>query len=182
METTEIKNLITRYNIDLVMHDGQEKLRIYNTAACTKENARDKIVAAKPEIIAYIKAERASKKAKAEDRQRRIAAIAGLAEIKAAQADLERWHDEWNASFEGDCGGMGVRKKPKYDFDALYNAYPVAAAYLKADAQANKTNYTLSEIGRKARESIIYDPDNYQSALDTMDAEIDANTQAHIWD
>lgn len=143
----------------------------------------DFIKANKPQIIERIKSNEAEAKRTAEEREAKIAAIPGLKEIEEARADMERWHYEFNRSFDGEyaVGGMGVRPKPNYDFDAMYAKYPVAAAYLKALKQSRKSNYGLATIGEKALEAIINDTDNYAAIIAEMDAEISAYAERHLW-
>ena len=74
------------------------------------------------------------------------------AERQAAMDDLNAWKKEFNDSFR-DCGGLGVRAKPMYDFDKLYATYPRAAAYLKAEEYADSSHYAKSAAGKKARRS-----------------------------
>ena len=79
------------------------------------------------------------------ERKRKIAEIAGLEEIQKAIADSNAWREEFEKSFCGEGGGgVGVRPKPNYDFDALYKKYPVAKAYLEAKKYSDKTNLELS--------------------------------------
>lgn len=117
----------------------------------------------------------------AEDRERRIAEIPGLAGIKAAQLDLEKWNREFERSFD-ECGGLGVRPRPQYDIAAMKAKYPVAAAYLKAEARYQQSNYAFSTAGKRALDRIIYHPEEFQAALDEMEAEISRYVEEHIWD
>lgn len=60
--------------------------------------------------------------------------------------------------------------------------YPRADAYLKAEAEANKHNYQLSAIGKRALEKIINDPTGYEQAIKQMNKEIEKFTQEHLFD
>ena len=183
----EIEQLIRKYSLSLGINPktGEEGL-MANLNAVKRDNARDEIAAKKQQIMEYLKAERAEKereaaeaKRKAQERQERIAAIEGLKEIQDAIEDLNRWHYEFEKSFE-DVGGLGVRPMPDYDIKAMRAQYPRADAYLKAEEEAMKSNYELSAIGRKALEEVIFG--DYVQAITTMDAEIKAFVDRHIWD
>ena len=129
--------MIDRYGLRLATRfDGGKLVKTGNilisrSQLVQKDNALADIKAAKPEIIACLEAQETAERAALEERERKIAAIPGLKEIQAAQEDVAAWNKEFRESFE-DVGGLGVRKKPEYDFDAMFAEYPVAAAYLKA--------------------------------------------------
>lgn len=108
--------------------------------------------------------------------------IEGLAEIRKAEAELSAWHRKFERSFEGEnaVGGMGVGPKPQHDIKAMLDEYPRAAAYLKAERNASKSNIELSEIGRKAELEIIFG--DYREAMEHMEAAEKAFTERHIWD
>ena len=144
-------------------------------------NALDEIVSKKAEIIAYLDAQAEAKRKAREERTVKIEAIEGLEEIRAARDDFEAWREEWEKSFEH-CGGLGVRKRPEYDFEALYAKYPVAYAYLQAEVKANSNNYEVAAIGRKALEAIIDDPQNYENAIAEMERELSDFADRHAFD
>lgn len=183
----EIEQLIRKYSLSLGTNPktGEEGL-MANLNAVKRDNVRDEIAAKKQQIMDFLKAERAEKerkaaeaKRKAQERQERIAAIEGLKEIQDAIEDLNRWHYEFEKSFE-DVGGLGVRPMPTHDIKAMRVQFPRADAYLKAEEEAMKSNYELSAIGRKALEEVIFG--DYVKAITTMDAEIKAFVDRHIWD
>lgn len=147
----------------------------------TRENL-EAIRAAKQEIIAYVEEREAAKRSVREERERRINEIEGLKEIQEAREALERWQWKFDRSFEGEyaCGGMGCGPRPKYDFEAAYQRYPRAAAYLKCEREANSNHWELSAIGQRALEEVIYG--DYEKALATLDREISEFVQEHIWD
>ena len=174
-----IKEMISKYRIELAVKNGVEGLMINGTAAVKRDNALETLRAMKPEIIAYIKAEKAEAERKSRERAERIAAIEGLKEIRDTIEDLNSWRYEFDKSFD-DVGGLGVRPKPVYDIPSMKEKYPRAAAYLRAEEYSLKSNYELSAIGRKALETVIYG--NYSEAMSTMDAEIKEFTDRHVWD
>lgn len=138
------------------------------------------IVSHKPEILSMLKEQAEEAKKAAAARQNKIDSIPGLSEIRAAKEDLARWNKEFDASFD-DVGGLGVRKKPEYDFDAMYKKYPVAHAYLTAESYAFATNYAKAAAGKKALDSIINGADPAET-ITAMEAEWNAYCDEHIWD
>lgn len=183
-----VEQLISRYMIKQHSEykDGEgwvytDNILIHNGNLAKKENMIPVIRERKQEILDYFNNKREKERLAYEDRQRRIDAIEGLKEIEAAMEDLDRWHDEFEKSFE-DVGGLGVRPKPEYDFDAMYEKYPVAKAYLDAYNYSNKSHYELSAIGKRALDRIIYHPEDYKEALEQMKADLDEFTAEHAWD
>lgn len=177
-----IDELIKKYRLQYL--EDNDKFIVRESDLARKDKVLDELKALAPEIKARFRKIRAEERKMYEERQKRIAAIEGLDEIRKAQNDLALWHKEFSASFNGEyaVGGMGVRAKPEYDLKAMYEKYPVAAAYLKAKAQSEKSNYELSEIGKKALEEIINNPTDYKHILKQMEREIKEFTDHHMWD
>lgn len=181
------KELIKAYNIKLtVKWDGTKyaptgTLMITDGVACRRAGDLDAVKAAKPEILAVLMAEREAEERADQEHQEKINSIPGLAEIKAARKDLAKWNQEFQASFESECGGgVGVRPKPQYDLAALYAKYPRAKAYLLADQYANSENYAKAKAGEKAVRAIMNGEDP-EATIAAMEAEWKEYTQAHMW-
>lgn len=177
----KIKEIIEKFNLTPQKKDGEYTGGIFvgNEPALKKYGA-DEIRANKEEILSFFKAKEEKERKEFEERQARIDAIPGLKEIENAIDDLIEWRREFNKSFE-DVGGLGVRPKPEYDLEQMYKDYPVAAAYLKAEKMANKANYELALIGRKALERII-DGENHEVVISDMDKEEKDFVEKHMWD
>lgn len=176
-----VKELIKKYGIEEATgaHAGNVYVRYGKEAQ--RDNAVAEIKAKKPEILAYFAEQRAAAQKAREEREAKIAAIEGLADLKAAYTDLIKWQREFEASFETeDGGGFGVRPKPQYDIEGMLARYPQAAAYLKAEDEAHKSNYELSEIGKRALDAVI--DGDWEKAMETMQAEIKAFAERHLWD
>lgn len=173
-----VDEIIKRYDLRRIDND---RFVCKNSLLLKKENARDELIAKKAEIKARLNELAEKEKLKCEDRMARINAIEGLDEIQSAIIDLKNWHYEFEKSFD-DVGGLGVRKKPEYDFEAMYKKYTRAAAYLKAEKMADKDNYELSAIGRKALDRIIYEPDNYDKVIEEMEREVNQFVEKHMFD
>lgn len=77
---------------------------------------------------------------------------------------------------------MGVRPRPEYNLDEMYKKYPVAAAYLKAEKEEYSSNYTFSAIGKKAKDAIIENPQNYKEIIAKMEKEINDYLEERMWD
>ena len=174
------QEMIQRYKIALKIDEhGQPtgNLIVYHA----DKTALAAIKAAKPEIVAALLAQREAGLRAEQERQTKIDAIPGLREIEAARADLVNWKLEFDASFDSENGGVGVRPKPKYDMDAMYAQYPRAKAYLDAQDFAASENDAKSAAGMKALEAII-NGENHEQAIHTMKSEWAAYCNAHLWD
>ena len=182
--------LISRYNITVVtrLDDSLHivptgSLRVGRADLARADGNMEAIKAAKPQIIADWQAQQDAERKAYTDRQAKIDAIPGLAEIRAAMEAQANWHREFRASFEGPeaVGGLGIRPQPTTDIDALLSRYPVAAAYLDAQAFADADNYIKSEAGRKAVDAILSGSDP-SAAVQAMRNEWTAYCTSHIWD
>ena len=171
-----VKELVDRFGI---RKEGKDSLRIQKSASAL--SALEEIKRKKAEIISYLDAELEAEKRAREERRVKIQEIEGLEEIRAAIDDFEAWREEFERSFEH-CGGLGVRKKPEYDFDALFAKYPVAHAYINAESKANSDNCGIASIGRKALDAIIENPQNYVEAIEEMDREMIEFSDRHSFD
>lgn len=183
MENTNmerIKELISKYSI----FENNGKLCTHYLDQIKKDGVLNEIKTKGTEIIAYLQDEEEKKRKAYEERKAKIAAIKGLAEIQKAITEINAWNYKFGKSFEGKyaIGGQGVGKKPDYDIEAMKKQYPIAAAYLTAEAQSEKNNYELAEIGKKALEAIIETPENYESIIEQMNIEISQHTNKHMWD
>ena len=182
-----LQELIKKYGIKLAMEyvPGKGAIPTGNLYSPFLENAKiagdfDEIVSYKQEIMNILIDEKKEKEREWREREDKINAIPGLSEIQAAKDDLERWHDEWERSFD-DVGGLGVRPKPKYDFAEMNAKYPRAAAYLKAESYSLAAHDVKASAGRKALEKIVNGED-YEEALKVMEDEWSAYCDAHAWD
>lgn len=173
------QEMVKKYKIELV----GENIRILNERDARKGYALARIREAKPKIVAYLKEcermkrEEAEKKAK--ERKEKIASIDGLKEIQDALEDIYRWKVEFEKSFD-DVGGLGVRKKPEYDLDAMYAKYPQAKAYLDAENLKLKSNFELSTIGSEAMEMVLNG--EWEKAVTYMQEKRKAFATRHMWD
>lgn len=167
---------------------GEDKIGCY-----PPKYGRDEIMAYmranKPAILQYLlaqeaeqaRAEQEAAKARAEQ-EAKIQAIPGLAEIERARADLTAWHEEWEASFDGEGGGgIGVRPKPKYDLRSMYDQYPKAVAYLNAREYSRSENIAKASFGEVAVRKILNGED-YNAAITEMEAAWAKYCMDHAWD
>lgn len=173
-ETSEI---IKKYGIYLAHEMFNKKTRryekvdnviyVHNLEAAKRDGMIDEIKARKSEIIDTLKAQEAAHKAAKEDRKNRINAIEGLAEIKAARSRIigKTLAFVDHMKNDGDFSFFDTSKE-EYDFDAAYQKYPKAAAYLRAEALAESKDEKLAEIGKKALDEILYG--DWQKAKENM--------------
>ena len=177
-----IEEMVKRYS--LVLCSDGERVAVQNDYMMKKDNALEMIKERKAELLAFLKAEKEQERLAYEERRAKINAIEGLEEIRNAKADLDLWHSEFSKSFDGDyaVGGLGVREKPHYDFEAMYEKYPVAVSFLKAEEYAEKTNARLSAIGQRALDAIIENPTSHEEIIKKMNEELDKFTNDHLFD
>lgn len=183
-----VKELIDEYRIVEDYRYNKEtgknytgNLSIGNVSKAKKDNVLSELKEKKQEILEYLKEERKEKEKERDERKKKIDSISGLKEIISAKEDLANWNAEFAKSFD-DVGGLGVRPKPDYDFEAMYKKYPVAEAYLKAEEMMLKENDELSAIGKKAMDKIINNPEGYKEAIEEMEKGKSEFADKHIWD
>ncbi len=172
--------LVNKYNIILVHEMFNKKTRRYekvenvvevlNIDLAKEDGVIAELKARKAEIIDAIKAQAAAKKAAEEDRKNRINAIDGLAEIKAAQSRIFARSMKIDEVTNGDGDFSFVdTTKEEYDFEAAYQKYPKAAAYLKAEALSENRDEKLAKVGKKALDEILYG--DWEKAVEMMNSE-----------
>lgn len=178
------EELIKKYRICLSCPDINGKpdgrLHVWDGDAAKKNGDLEKIVAAKADILTVLMAEYNAEEAARQERQAKTNSIPGLAEMQAAYDDVEKWRAEFNKSFD-DIGGFGVRQKPQYDFKAMREQYPRAAAYLDAEEYCLSFHSAKSAAGEKALDAIINGED-YVAALERMRKEWRDYCEKNIWD
>lgn len=160
----EAKDLIKKYNLQAVEKDG--KMMVHTRARVPAKDVAA-IKEHREEILKEILDAKEQARKAYEERQAKIKAIPGLAEIKTELAKAADWRRRFNASFETESGGgWGVGPRPQYDFEAAYKKYPQAHAYLIAEREAHKSNYELAEIGQRALEKVING--QWEEAMDEL--------------
>lgn len=160
---------------------GEDRILFKVPNGVQKDMAVSVMRARKPEILDYFAKIEAEEKRKYDERNSKIKMIPGLEELDFAYEDLAKWNDEFRKSFDGESG-VGVRKRPEYDFETLEANYPAAAAYIAARNEARKSNYEISAYGKEAMRMIEDDPERYLEALDYMESERKAFVDRHAWD
>ena len=171
----EVKDLIKKYNLQAIEKDG--KMMVFTRARVPAKDVAA-IKEHREEILKEILDAKEQARKAYEERQAKIKAIPGLAEIKTELAKAADWRRRFNASFETEYGGgWGVGPRPQYDFEAAYKKYPQAYAYLKAEREAYKSNYELAETGRRALEKVING--QWEEALDDIKRETDEFVDRH---
>lgn len=151
-------------------------------AGSSGDNALDFIRSRKPEIIAYLQAEKAAAEEAAAQRQAKIKAIEGLDELYAAMNAAADYYEAFKRMMEDqDNDGAFPPKKPDVTPAEVSAKYPRAAAYVKAEKWSCAAHYAKAAAGRKAQEAIINGAD-HEAAIEAMEAEWTAYCNAHIWD
>ena len=170
--------LIKKYNITL-SPNSDDKVVIRNTELAKADNIIDDVIANKAEIISILKAEDEAARNKIREELAKIDAIEGLAEIRDAIVEHNRYWEKFNYAVEHGTGKLPA--KPKTDADDLMKKYPRAAAYLKAEGYANAANDAKAIAGKKARERIINGED-YDKVIADMEGEWKSYCNKNIWD
>ena len=174
----DVKDLIKKYNLQAIEKDG--KMMVHTRARVPAKDVAA-IKEHREEILKEILDAKEQARKAYEERQAKINAIPGLAEIKTELEKAADWRRRFNASFEAESGGgWGVGPRPQYDFEAAYKKYPQAHAYLIAEREAYKDNYELAEIGRKALEKVING--QWEEAMEDIKREEDEFVDRHAWD
>lgn len=174
--TMDIHEMIERFHLTPVKRNG--KWMIYTESWMSKEEIEE-LKANREDILKELLYRKEEKARKEKERQAKIKAIPGLAEIKEALVKEEEWRWKFRKSFEH-VGGKGVGTAPHYDFEKAYRQYPQAYAYLRAEKKAYSHNCQLAEIGCRAMEKVIQG--DWKTAMEEMEKEEKAFAEAHQWD
>ena len=145
---------------------------------CAKVNADQLRTVDIPEITEVIR-DVVDLRAEAEAKLK--ANVPGLDELRAAYEDAEREYQEFRAMMKNEYNDGARPPKPAANPAELAAKYPVAAAYLKAEAWSMASHYAKAAAGRKAMENIANGED-YKTALATMEKEWAEHCNAHMWD
>jgi len=107
--------------------------------------------------------------------------IEGYKELKAAYADVGRYHMEFDRMME-DEGNDGARlpNPVKIDPKELAKKYPRAEAYIEAERYSNAGHYAKTAAGEKAKKRIIAGED-YTAVLADMEAEWHKAAEEAVW-
>lgn len=120
-----------------------------------------------------------AKRQLAELQAAKLAHIVGLAELRTAINTQVAYDEAFNAAVHRGDGRYPAR--PDVDVAALQQQYPIAAAYLHAEAAAHSAHYAHCAAGRKAMERIEAGED-HEAVLADMEAEWSAYVAEHAWD
>jgi len=176
-----VNEMITRYGLTL-MDDGRIKAEVSRMGRTKQEQAAnsDIIRANKPAIVAELTTRRDAEIKEREESAARLATnVPGLDALRDARNQWDMYHDAFNRAIDRD--DVRMPNQPTVDAKALTAQYPVAAAYLKAEAYEYASNYAKSSAGRKAKQAIANGMD-YTEALAQMEDEWAAHCDAHKWD
>lgn len=171
-----IKETVKKYNI-----------RIANETqlACDKSIAKNKeavnfVKKHKQEIMEFIEAEQTRVENERAERRAKIDAIEGLKEINKYEAEWVNYREAFNKFIENGAVG-NCPTKPDITMEELYNKYPRAIMYKKAEYYADSTNYRKSALGKEAKEAII-NGEPYEEVINTMEEQWKEYCDEHMWD
>lgn len=175
MEKNKIAAMIRKYNI-VDNFDG--RIRILNHHA-VNEQIRQEIVAAKPEILAYLAEQREKVRAENKRKEDNFNAIPGVQELREARRQLAEFRRAFNRAFEQGDGRYPT--KPNVDEKKLSQQYPAAVFALKVEYETGRSNYELSDIAQQAYDS-LREGENWETVKAKYDAEKEKFVERHIWD
>jgi len=107
-------------------------------------------------LLAQARDERDERNAYRQARRAKVAEIPGLAALRAAVAERNRYRDAMREMMEDeDNDGVNPPRQPTADFSQLIASFPRAWAYLRAEEMAAAANYSKSAEGRRALAEIV---------------------------
>ena len=172
MTKQEIAEMIAKYGIK-DNRDG--RIRVSNTKIVTDEIYK-RIISVKPEILAYFADERAER----ERRRQTFEEIPGVKELRAARAEWEEWHADYDAAWERGEGRYPAA--PQSDVAAIAAKYPAADFALMVEGKRlYSANYELGAIASKAYDALC-SGEPYEQVKAAYDADKEAFVKRHIWD
>lgn len=165
----EYKRLISMYGIS---DTGRGTLRV---RASVPAETLDFIRAEKSGILAYLQEAKVLEKR----RNAALASMEGIDEIRKAVYAIRNFHRQFNDAMDNE--DYRPIKRPDIDLDALYKKYPIAKAYLDAEAFGLSENFAKSKIGKDAMNRIL-DGENHENVISDMNAEWSEYVNRHAFD
>ena len=135
----------------------------------------DFIRAEKPGILAYLQEAKVLEKR----RNAALASMEGIDEIRKAVYAIRNFHRQFNDAMDNE--DYRPIKRPDIDLDALYKKYPIAKAYLDAEAFCLSENFAKSKIGKDAMNRIL-DGENHENVISDMNDEWSEYVNQHAFD
>lgn len=175
MTNKEIERLVEFYGIQAV--NGQ--LGIYRNVKEAKANS-ERIRAAKPEILAWLKARDDAAAAALKRREETFNAIPGVAEVVAARRAWIAYKAAFDAAM--DSGDGIYPAAPKVNLKAVEEDHPIAVWALEVKRRAlYSQHYEISRAACKAYEA-LQNGANPDETKVIYDEEIKEIVERHIWD
>lgn len=168
-KTEKYAQLIRKYGIS---DTGRGTLRV---RASVPAETLDFIRAEKPGILAYLQEAKVLEKR----RNAALASMEGIDEIRKAIYAIHNFHRQLNDAMDNE--DYRPIKRPEADLEALCKKYPVAKAYLDAEAFSLSENAVKSQYGRDAMNRIL-DGENHENVISDMNAEWSEYVNQHAFD
>lgn len=175
MEKKEIAAMIRKYNI-VDNFDG--RIRILNQHAVNEQIYKE-IVAAKPEILAYLAEQREKIRAENKRKEDNFNAIPGVPELREARRQMAEYRRKFNQAFERGDGLYPM--PPQIDDTKIAEQYPSAVFALQVENETMRSNYELSGIAQRAYDA-LREGENWEKVKKIFDAEKTEFVNKHIWD
>lgn len=175
MTNTEIKAMIEHYDIVRV----GDNIGIRKNIPEAKKNV-DAIRAAKPELVAFFKAEESRLAEEARKKEEAFISIPGVRELLAAAEEWEDYHYAFQRCMDEGDGRLPA--KPKSSIKELKELYPDAAFAIQVrDEYQLGYNYELNAIARRAYEA-LRDGQAVAEVRSNYEKEKDEWLHRHAWD
>lgn len=159
----DIDEMIWRYGIEEIEVDGKRGIGARNIKT---DRERAEVM----ERIKEIRDEIYKRNDYIKERSRRIDEMPGLKELRSARYADERWHEAFEESL--DSGDSVNPARPVHrDIKEIKKQYPLAAAYLVAEAYTLSPNFMKASIGERAIDRLVMDGEDCEKVLRDMDDE-----------
>lgn len=168
----KIREFVEKYEAGC--NDGYH-IRYRKPSEYTIDEIKAYVAENKQSIIAEIKKIESEKEANRPENK-----IDGYKEIKELKNQWYIYNEELNKMLDDGMPCMHT-KRPEIKVEDLYEKYPVAAAYIKAENWEMSPNYAKSGAGRRAKKRII-DGEDHKAVIDNMEAEWSAHCEKNMWD
>ena len=170
-----VKELIEKYQIREV-NGGRIYAPVMPTAADKKTIAEKK-----PEILAYLRAEKERKEREYQERVARFDTIPGVKEIREVAGALERHREAYNRAWESGKSVYPVCSYKPEDLEALRAKYPDAAWALMVYDKKFSDSYEISAIAERAYNAIL-DGATVSEVRETYEKELAEFRNRNMWD
>ena len=175
MNKNEIKAMIEQYNIT-DFRDG--RIRVGNAKNITAK-IKEKILAAKPEILAHFAQEREEARKAYEKKMATFDSIPGVPELREIRQEWQQYNREFNAAFERGDGRFPA--VPQVKESDVASKYPSAVFALQVEYELGRSNLELYGIAENAYDALC-EGKPWREVKAQYEKAKEKFVQRHIWD